>query len=125
MNKGKVIDNGRYEGLGLREITAEKLQRRSRESKAAMNTKEFPTKQVAIYESTAVTGENCQGGMHLHFDAHNYCQHFRTCGMCVDASAMLTSVTYKRKVKQEERFDTLAYIAKKCHINLQSAVAAN
>jgi len=111
MSKSNIIGTGKFEGLA--EITAKKIERQSKLATAAVAAPEFPTKKEPIIRLTARTGQNCKGGTELHFDAIDNCQHFFTCGLCVDPSRVYTSTTLKnRVVGLEEVFDTVAYMAK-------------
>lgn len=110
MAKSNIIQTGKFKGLA--EITAERIERQSKLAKTVVSAAEFPTKKEPIIKLTARTGQNCKGGTELYFDAIDSCQHFSTCGLCVDPSRASTSITLKKRVVGlEEVFDTAAYMA--------------
>jgi hypothetical protein len=92
----KVIEVGKLEGLGV--LTLVSMQRKSTVAKKTMAATDMPTIVIPITKMMARTGQNCQGGLHLHFDAIDRCQHFATCGFCVDSERISTSTTLKARV---------------------------
>lgn len=84
-------------GNGIHETSSKSIDLQSKRAAAIMAAKEFPTKLLPIVALSAKTGQNCQGGM-FWVDAIDKCQHFSTCGLCVDSKRIKSSITLKPRV---------------------------
>jgi hypothetical protein len=106
--KDDVLPTGEHKGLMV--ITEDDLETKIYKGRNDEHIPIHTPKIITAY--TARTGQNCKGGMSLHFDAIENCQHFNECGICVDSSRIQTSTTFKeRVVGVEQKLDIKAYLA--------------